>query len=66
MNKAHWIKDGNVGPTKVVTHCGLAGYREITSNDEFSTIEGNRFEAHKYLSKATCKRCLRSAKRITG
>lgn len=63
MNKVHWIRDANFGPTKITTHCGRKGWREAIA-DEYTT-GSNIFEAVKQLRYVTCKRCLKSAERIS-
>lgn len=63
MSMIHWIRDANVGPTKIITHCGMEGWRE--GADEYSRVQGGRFEASKGLRVVTCKRCLKSAERIS-
>jgi hypothetical protein len=60
----HWIRDANVGPTKVITHCGMEGWRE--GADEYSMVSGSRFEAHKALRQVDCRRCLKSYERISN
>jgi hypothetical protein len=62
--KVHWIREANVGPTKIVTHCGRVGYHTSMA-DEYDMVSGDRYEAVKDLSRVTCGVCLRSAKRIT-
>ena len=65
MNKIHWIRDDqrNVYPRKIITHCGKIGWAE--SGAEFT--DGDYiFEAIEKPGHATCKRCLKSAERITN
>lgn len=64
LNKVHWIRDANVGPTKVITHCGKEGWREAIDNEW--TDGSNIFEAVKSLRTVTCKRCLKSYERISN
>lgn len=65
-NKIHWIRDANVGPTKVITHCGMEGYANRDIRCEFTNTFGDRFEAYRVLSHVTCYRCLKSAERISN
>lgn len=64
MNKIHWIRDANVGPTKITTHCGKEGWKEQIA-DEYTT-GSNIFEAVKHLRYVTCGRCLKSSKRTSS
>lgn len=64
LNKVHWIRDANVGPTKVTTHCGMTGWRSSIS-DEYETELNRRFEASARLGNVDCKRCVASARRIS-
>lgn len=65
MATIHWIRDDCGGhPKRVITHCGREGYAE--GSDEFSTYNGDRFEANNALRYTTCKRCLKSAERISN
>lgn len=61
MAASHWIRETHSGWS--TTHCGRSGYKE--GADEFSTTNGDRFEAYAGLRQVTCKRCLNSAKRIS-
>lgn len=63
--KVHWIREPNVGPTRVETHCGKIGWKAPHASDEFDDVHSNRFEASPKLSLVTCARCLRSARRIS-
>lgn len=46
---------------KIKTACGRVGWKERNTADEYSTAEGNRFEAAETCRRATCKRCLAKA-----
>ena len=63
MNRKHWIRDANVGPTKVITHCGREGY--VDKGNEYVTALGYRFEAYKSLAEVNCGQCLKSYDRIS-
>jgi hypothetical protein len=67
VNKTHWIsyRHESRHPNPVGTHCGLHGVAEQDSDNEFSTIKGDRFEAYPgdQFSRVTCKRCQKSAER---
>lgn len=62
MATAHWIRETHDG--WATTHCGRKGHSD--GADEFSTVNGNRFEAYSGLREVTCKRCLKSAERISN
>ena len=64
--KVHWIKDASVGSTKIITHCGMEGWRAPHTVDEYDTGDDRRLEAVKRLSTVTCGRCLQSAKRLSN
>lgn len=55
--KVHWIKDGNVGPTRITTGCGKDGWKETVA-DEYTT-GSYIFEAVMRRSLVTCKTCIR-------
>lgn len=66
MTKIHWIRDNckTEHPRRVITHCGKEGWQETITN-EFT--DGNYiFEADEGLRTVTCKRCLKSAERISN
>ncbi len=65
MNKIHWIRDDRKTehPRRIITHCGKEGWEERIA-DEF-TDGNNIFEAIEKPGRATCKRCLKSAERIS-
>lgn len=65
MATIHWIRDDCGGhPKRIITHCGREGFAE--GCDEFSTVNGDRFEATNSLRDTSCKRCLKSAERIAN
>lgn len=67
MTAQHWIRDdpmpNNGRGRKIITHCGREGYADTA--DEFVTVKSDRFEAYERLGAVTCKRCLKSAERIS-
>lgn len=62
----HWIKDANVGPTEITTHCGMVAKRQPRDRaTQYRTSYARDIEADKSLAEVDCKSCLRSAKRIS-
>lgn len=65
LSKVHLIREGNVGPTKITTYCGLTGWRAKIGLNEYETIKGARFEAQPHTAGVSCGRCYKMINKNT-